>query len=418
MHFETLDAWLDHTRTVHAKGIDLGLERVKAVASRMGLLERGCPVITVGGTNGKGSCVAGLEAIYLAQGYRVGAFTTPYLFKHNEQVRLQGVEADDEAFCTSFAAVEAAREGVTLTQFEFNTLVALDIFRRDKLDVCLLEVGLGGRLDAVNIMDADVALIASIAIDHVDWLGNTRDLIALEKAGIFRANKPAVCGDFSPPQTLKDYAAEIHTPLFCQNKEFHYLQDETTWSWHSSMAAYENLPIPALAIQNMASVLMAVTLLQERLPVEQQAIEVALEKATLPGRIQVFPGDVTTIMDVSHNPAAAEFLAKRLAKMPCKGKTIAVFSMLSDKDIISTLHVLNKTIDRWYIAELPVDRGASLGVLQDAFRHEKIQAVLCCSDIAKAYQAAKNDAQPGDRIVVFGSFYTVAGVGIVKNDEQ
>lgn len=413
MRFQTLKEWLEHTRTVHALGVDLGLDRVRVVAERMGLLKPNCVVITIAGTNGKGSCVAGLEAIYRAEGYRVGAFTTPYLFHHNEQVRVQGVNADDLTFCQAFEKVEVARADITLTQFEFNTLVALQIFQEAKLDVILLEVGLGGRLDAVNIIDADLAIIASIALDHVDWLGNTRDLIAIEKAGVLRSGKPAVCGDPQPPQSLKDYAEEMQVPLYCQMKDFFYISHRTSWTWQSEKVIYEDLPLPALALQNMSTVLKAVELLQERLPVLESSITTALANVQLTGRIQILPGEVTHIVDVSHNPAAAELLSQQLKCLPCRGKTHAVFSMLADKDIAGSLQSIKEMVDCWYIAELPEERAASIGVLHDAFRLAHIDAVKTYATIEEAYLMALKEAEPEDRIIVFGSFYTVAGVGTV-----
>lgn len=408
MRFKTLREWLVYIEALRSTKIELGLQRVREVAERLDLLNPSCPVITIGGTNGKGSTVAGLEAIYLKSGYRVGAFTSPYLFRHNEGVRIQGEEAEDNIFCAAFEVIETARGDIPLTLFEFNTLAALEIFRSAKLDVYLLEVGLGGRLDAVNILDADLAIITSIGIDHVDWLGNTRELIAREKAGIFRRGKPAVCGDFSPPQTLRDCAEECGTQLFTQAKEFSYRVDNTSWSWTSGKTHYKKLPLPRLALQNMSTVLMAVLLMQSRLPVARQAIDEAMASVTLQGRIQEFPGEVTTLFDVSHNPASAEWLANKLKSMTHKGKTRAVFSMLADKDVISTINVMKDYIDCWYIAELPTERKTPMAVLQQAFSQAEITEVMPHASIIEACQAAKNDAIKSDCIVVFGSFYVVA----------
>lgn len=410
MRFETLKEWLDYIGLLHSVEIDLGLERVSAVADRLCGLRMNCAVITVAGTNGKGSCVAGLEAIYLAQGYRVGAFTSPFLLKHNEQVRIQGIDVSDETLCKSYERVESLRGDIPLTVFEFNTLAAFDIFYQAELDVCLLEVGLGGRLDAVNVLDADVAMVTSIAIDHADRLGDTRELIGFEKAGIFRKNQSAVCGDLYPPASLTAHARALNTFLFCQGKDFSYQLENTHWHWQSEKKRYEKLPLPSLALENMSSVLMAVELMQEKLPVTEKSIKQGLINVKLPGRVQVFPGAITKIFDVSHNPAAAEFLEKRLASMPQLGKIRAVFSMLADKDCVATILAMKKQIHHWYIAELPVKRKTAMAVLKENFNKAGVNNVTADLDIARAYQAAMEASQPGDCVLVFGSFCTVAEV--------
>ncbi len=403
-----LDNWLEKIKHQHRTTMDLGLERVRDVARQLNLLTTHCPTILAGGTNGKGSTVAGLEAIYLAAGYRVGAFTSPYLYRFNELVRLQGKSASDEEFIQAFERIDAARGEITLTQFEFNTLAALAIFQNQKVDVIILEVGLGGRLDAVNIIDADISIVTSIAIDHAELLGETREKIALEKAGIFRSGKPAICGDFNPPATLLNYASQYFIPLFCQNQQFGFKEQENTWMWWSQQTHLENLPRPQLHLQNMATVLMAVELMQESLPVKRIAIETGLTTVNLPGRIQVIPGLITRILDVSHNPAAAELLAHFLRQHKSNGKTHAVFSMLADKDILATLHVMRDCIDEWYIASLQTERAASLSVLEYCFRMAGINDVRSYANIKSANQAALEDSNPADRIIIFGSFYTVA----------
>jgi dihydrofolate synthase / folylpolyglutamate synthase len=407
----TLEDWVSYISTVHATTMELGLARVHKVAERMNLLTPACKVITIGGTNGKGSCVAGLEAIYRQQGYNVAAFTSPYLIRLNEEIRINGVEASDEDFCQAFERIEAARGDISLTTFEFNTLAALDIFQRAAPDVILLEVGLGGRLDAVNIIDADLTIVSSISLDHIDLLGDTRELIATEKAGIFRPFKPAVCGDFAPPETLLNYAKTLKTQLYCQERDFSFIQHADSWEWRSSTTDYKNLPLPSLALQNMSTVLMAIDLLQQVLPVTRAALDAAFQKVTLPGRIQIFPGAVTRIFDVSHNPAAALLLAKRLALLPCQGKTHAVFSMLADKDIVGTVQAVNDLVDDWYIAALPVPRATPLSILQESFFKANLdRQIRPFPNIAQAYQCAIDQAATGDRVVVFGSFYTVAEV--------
>lgn len=414
MQLNTLETWLDHIKHQHRKEIDLNLGRVKSVAEKLGLLKPTYPLLMIGGTNGKGSTVAGLEAIYLAKGYRVGAFTSPYLYRFNEIVRIQGSACQDQDFIRAFSRIEEARGQVPLTQFEFNTLAALDIFQNSHLDVGILEVGLGGRLDAVNIIDADVAIVTSIAIDHAEWLGESREKIAYEKAGIFRSNKPAICGDFEPPNSLLMYAKEHNVPLFCQNKQFGFEKKASSWSWWSEKEKLENLPLSRLALQNMSSVLMAIELMQTKLPVTRAAIDAGLINVDLPGRIQVTPGAVTHIADVSHNPAAAHFLADYLKQHRISGKTHAVFSMLADKDIIATLHVMQDFIDEWYIAPLASERAASVAVLEYCFRANKIYKVHSYPTIKEAYHAAKNATIIGDRIVIFGSFYTVAEAALAS----
>ncbi len=357
---------------------------------------------------GKGSTVAGLEAMYLAAGYKVGAFTSPYLYKFNELVHVQGKEASDEDFIHAFERIDKARGEITLTQFEFNTLAALDIFQKADLDIGILEVGLGGRLDAVNMIDADVSVITSIAIDHAEWLGNTREEIAVEKAGIFRSGKPAVCGDPDPPVTLLDYANEHKVPFYCQEDVFGFKQEGETWTWWYEEKREEKLPLSQLALQNMSTAMMAVELMQERLPIKRSAMDHALATVALAGRIQVIPGDVTHILDVSHNPAAAEWLAEYLHHHTYPGKVRAVFSMLADKDIVTTLIVMRDCIDEWYIGPLLVDRGSSLQALEYCFRTTKIEAVHSSDSLKKAYDAAVKASRKGDCLVVFGSFYTVA----------
>lgn len=407
--FMNLEGWLNYIQSIHVTDMDLSLERVTEVAGRLNLLKAPCPVITVAGTNGKGSCVAGLEAIYMASGYQVGAFTSPVLLRHNEYVRVQGKDASDEQFCEAFEKIEAVRGNTTLTQFEFNTLAAFYIFQQMELDVWILEVGLGGRFDATNVIAADVAVVASIGIDHVDWLGDTREKIAYEKAGIFRKHKPAVCGDFDPPSTLIKYAQELEAPLFCQNKQFGFEKNDTSWTWWGEKNRFD-LPLPKLALQNMATVLMAVELLQDKLPAKIDIIRESLTSVSLPGRIQVISGEVTQVFDVSHNPAAAEFLANWLKQHSCNGTTRAVFSMLADKDIFATVSVMKAVIDSWYVASLPVKRGADINKIMAGFQAAEIEKIKAYGSIKGAYQATLNDSKPGDRIVVFGSFSVVSEV--------
>jgi dihydrofolate synthase/folylpolyglutamate synthase len=408
MTLSTVSDWLAWIETLHPTEIELGLDRVKEVAKRLDLLNPACTVITVGGTNGKGSTVAGLEAIYLAAGFKVGAFTSPILFKHNEQVRINQGLASDEAFCNAFAEINNVRGDISLTAFEFCTLAALCIFKKHPLDVLILEVGLGGRLDAVNIIDADVAVVTSISIDHSNWLGDTRQQIAREKAGIFRESRPAVCGDLNPPPSLRECADRTGAVWYGQQEDFRYEITVTDWAFTYANYHYSHLPLNHLAIQNMSTVLMVITLLQSRLPVIELAIHQGLRKAHLQGRVQVKEGPITEIYDVSHNPASCAYLAERLSALNSSGKTFAVFSMLADKDIVSSIQSIRDNIDVWYVAPLPVKRAASQEMLAKAFKEAGINAMIFFPSIQKAYAAAKQNAQKGDRLVMFGSFHTVA----------
>lgn len=410
MYFSTLSEWLAWISSLSTAEIKLGLERVKIVAQRLNILPPPCPVIIVGGTNGKGSTVAGLESIYRAANYRVGAFTSPYLFRHNEQVRINGQEASDEELCLAYTKIDSARGDIELTPFEFCTLAALVIFQHHLLEIWILEVGLGGRLDAVNIVDADVAITTSISIDHVEWLGPTREAIAYEKAGIYRPHQPAICGDFHPPKSLSDYAAEIGAPFYCQGKTFSFAGREKNWSWQFSDTYYADLPYNGLALQNMSTALMAITLLQHRLPVSREAIMQGLKQVQLMGRLQTIEGPIVEIYDVSHNPASVALLADHVKTMSCRGRTHAVFSMLVDKDIAESIRLICGQIDTWYIASLNTKRAIPSQALLKFFHEADINMVTLFSSIEEAYDVALYNAKPGDRIVIFGSFHTVAEV--------
>jgi dihydrofolate synthase/folylpolyglutamate synthase len=320
MRFATLDDWLGWQETLHPKAIDLRLERVRTVLQRLQPEPPAYTVITVGGTNGKGSCVAMLDSILRAAGYPVGAYSSPHLLRYNERIRINGVEADDAAICRAFARIDAVRSEISLTYFEFGTLAALELFREAGVDVAVLEVGLGGRLDAVNVLDADAALVVSIGIDHVDWLGADRDSIGYEKAGIYRAGRPAICADPDPPLRLVEYAASIHARLLCVNRDYQFARTDATWRWQSGDWRFDALPLPALAgnhqLGNAAAALMTLISLQDRLPVSPEAIPTGLINAKLPGRFQIIPGPVEWILDVAHNPHAAAALADQLRGRP------------------------------------------------------------------------------------------------------
>src|SRR3990167_1127403 len=410
MHFSTVNEWLNWITTIHTSEIELGLDRVKQVATQLKLLSPTSKTICVAGTNGKCSTVAGLEAIYRAAGYQVGVFTSPVLYKHNEQVKINGHHPEDQEFCKVFEKIAEARGSVSLTPFEFHTLAALLLFQQHALDLIILEVGLGGRLDAVNIMDADVAIITSIDIDHVDWLGATREKIVLEKAGIFIQGKPAVYGDFFPPSTLITYAKQLNTTLFFQGKDFTFVDEKVVWSWSSKQVTYTHFSLTSLALENMSIVLMAIELLQSSLSVSHQAIKDGFLQVHLPARVQIIPGEITKIFDVSHNPASVAFLAKRLKAMSHLGNTYAVFSMLIDKDMINSILAIRDVIDDWFYAPLAIKRGASKQELMKAFQQAKVDKATFFPSIDQAFEAAESKAKPNDRIIVFGSFHTVANV--------
>lgn len=429
MRFDSLNDWLAWQEDLHPVEIDLGLDRVNKVSSNLGLKEGlsdpSITVITVAGTNGKGSCVAMLDAILRAAGYRVGTYTSPHLFHYNERIHINGVEVEDGMLCNAFEQVDQARADVTLSYFEFGTLAALYIFGQSDLDVVILEVGLGGRLDAVNIVDADLAIISSIDIDHTDWLGDDREQIGKEKAGIFRAGKPAVCGDNNPPASILQAAESVGTELYTLNDDFTYTvnADGWTWKYSSGGAGVHNkkgsdclrsgLPLPSLRgriqVQNAASVVMALELVADRLPVSTDAIRHGLHDVKLNGRFQVLPGKVTQILDVAHNPEAARILHQNLQLHGCSGYTYAVIAMLKDKDVESVIDVLSEDIDGWYVAGLPVNRGMDSKELATRVRAICAKcSVIEFENVEQARSKALQDAHDGDRLLIFGSFYTVA----------
>ncbi len=409
--FATLEQWLCWQEGLHPNKIDLGLDRVRTVWQRLHAAAPPFVVITVGGTNGKGSCVAMLEAILVAAGYRVGAYTSPHLLCYNERVRVAGETIGDEALCESFARVDAARGETSLTYFEFGTLAALDIFYRARLDVVILEVGLGGRLDAVNILDPDVALVTTVDIDHSAWLGDNREAIGREKAGIFRGGRPAVYGDADPPRSLVEHARVIGTELYLAGRDYQAEPDTAGWRWEGGARRRYALPYPRLRgvyqRHNAAAVVMALETLAARLPVGQQALRLGLMTADVPGRFQVLDGQGLRICDVAHNPQAARSLAGQLSTLPRAGRTHAVVAMLADKDQASVIEAMAGAVDHWHVAGLAVERGTTAAALAAVARTVVgVAAVSEYADVAAALVGVQ--AARGERIVVFGSFYTVA----------
>ncbi|NNF96965.1 MAG: bifunctional tetrahydrofolate synthase/dihydrofolate synthase [Halobacteria archaeon] len=413
MRFTTLDEWLSWQETLHPTDIELGLERVATVFQQLHADNPPFPVITVAGTNGKGSSVAMLEAILLAAGYRVGAYTSPHLLTYNERVRLGGEPVSDALLMESFARIDDARKDTSLTYFEFATLAALDIFYRQAPDVVVLEVGLGGRLDAVNIMDPDVALITSISMDHAEWLGDDREAIAIEKAGIMRAGRPVVFSGRNMPASLAERASALGASLSVLGREFDFQTHQTDWQWQPGTQPAITLPHPALAgnhqLDNAAGVLMVLSCLAQQLPISEQAMQQGLRAVSLPGRFQIIAADVTWVLDVAHNPDGVARLAELLAATPVAGRTLGVIGMMQDKDIPAVVKQLQPEVDAWYTAKLPSPRSAEANMLAEIIRSQTDEvAVVACPDVSAACEAAKAAARDEDRILVCGSFYTVA----------
>lgn len=408
---QSLADWLCYLEKIHPTTIDLGLARVSEVAERLKLRKMPAPVVTVGGTNGKGTTCAMIEAIYRAAGQRVAVYSSPHLLHYNERVRIDGKDVEDALLCRAFAAVEAARGHISLTFFEFGTLAALWIFAETRPDLILLEVGLGGRLDATNLVESDVAVVTTIALDHCDWLGDTREAIASEKAGIMRRGKPAISGEPNPPVTLQQRAEAIGACFYQVGRDFSRQEsgrheEGGLWRFEGLGVSWEQLPHPALPLDNAVTALAVCALLPSRPPIE--AIRQGLASARLAGRLQPLRQDPEVLVDVAHNPHSAEYLAAQLAKRPKHGRTLAVCGMLKDKDIAHTLQAMLPHVDGWYLADLDGPRGAKAGELA-AFLPPGSESG-CFDSVAAAYKAALSAAQRGDLVLVFGSFYTVAGV--------
>lgn len=417
----TLPDWLALLESRHAEThIDMGLERVRAVKERMGLAF-GCPVIMVAGTNGKGSTCAMLEAMLLQSGYRVGLYIKPHFLDFNERARINGEMASDEALVASFDAVESVRGDIPLTYFEFTTLAIMHLISRSDVDVAILEVGLGGRLDAVNVVDADVAIVTSVDIDHTDFLGDTREKIGFEKAGIFRPGKAAICSDPVPPQSLVRHAEDIGADLWLLGRDFNYQGDQQQWSYGGRGQRRNALAYPALRganqLLNASAALAALEVLRMQLPCGAQEVRAGLAMVELPGRFQVLPGRPTQVLDVAHNPHAAAALAHNLGNMGFHRYTYAVFGIMQDKDIDAVIAPLRDIVDHWCVTALPSARSSDpqqlaekLSQLKSAGAKEGDFSVTAFASPGDAYANAMSRAGENDRIVVFGSFYTVAGV--------
>lgn len=424
---QTLPDWLALLESRHAETeINMGLERVSQVRQRLAI-EFSCPVITVGGTNGKGSTCAMLESILMQAGYKTGLYIKPHFLSFNERARLNGEMASDEALVASFEAVEAQRGDLALTYFEFTTLAIMHLMAQAKLDVAILEVGLGGRLDAVNVIDADVAVVTSIDIDHIEYLGDTRDAIGFEKAGIFRSGKVAICSDPMPPKTLMQHAESIGAELWLLGRDFNFTGDKQQWNYLGPTQRRNGLAYPALRganqLLNASAALATLEALRAQLPVSAQEIRNGFALVDLPGRFQILPGRPVVILDVAHNPHAAATLAQNLDNMGFYRYTYAVFGAMHDKDINGVIAHLKTRIDHWRLTDLPAPRGASANALRQRLveagidagnRTDAERSIETFTGPAEAFASAMSDAGENDRIVVFGSLRTVAGVMAVR----
>lgn len=411
----TLDEWLAHCERLHPKSMDFTLERVQAVRERLGLHFE-CPVISVAGTNGKGSTCAMIESIARHAGYRTALYTSPHLVRFEERCCIDGKPVDAALLPPHFEAVEAARGDITLTYFEFTMLAIARAFVQARPDLVILEVGLGGRLDAVNAFDADCAVVTGIALDHTQYLGPDREAIGREKAGIFRPGKPAIVGDPLPPVSVIDAARESGADLWLHGRDFHLQGDRQQWAWRGRTQRYSGLAHPALRganqLLNAATALAALESLRTRLPISAQAVRHGFALVELPGRFQIVPGQPVLVLDVAHNPQAAAVLAASLDQMGFYPRTLAVFGVMADKDVAGVLQPLRALVDAWFVCDLPLPRAARAADLVRAVAASAGAAapVSAHATPGAALDAALKAANPADRIVAFGSFYTVGGV--------
>lgn len=413
VQFNTLRDWLSWQEQSHPLAIDLGLERVARVYRSLNLRADHPVTITVAGTNGKGSCIAYLEAFYLAQGYRVGAYTSPHILRYNERIKINGEPVNDERICAAFSRIEEVRADTSLSYFEFGTLAALDIFSQANLDVQLLEVGLGGRLDAVNIVDPNAAIISSIGIDHVAWLGDTREAIGYEKAGIFRQSVPAIVGDPNPPESIKQVALTKQACFYAIKQDFGYDKHQNGWSWYFGQQTINHLPEPALKgehqYRNASSVILATQLLADKLPLTEDSIRTGLKNVQLPGRFQLITESVPVLMDVGHNPEAVRTLVEYLTQHFPNRRIHAIFSMMKDKDIAEVLKITKPYIHQWFFAPLTNIRAATESLMKEIFTQEAIPNVsFGYTGFTDAFAAARQQAAPDDLVLVFGSFFLVS----------
>ena len=417
MRFNTLPEWLAWQESLHFTDVDPGLDRVGQVWQQLaGDTSLPFKVVTVAGTNGKGSSVAMLDSILRAAGYHTGTYTSPHLLSYNERIAVNGRACDDRTICHAFEQIDQARGSVSLTYFEFATLAAVTIFCEQGIDIAILEVGMGGRLDAVNLFDADIALITPVSLDHVQWLGDDRETIGSEKAGIIRANKPLVCAESQPPKSIMDYANALNAVMSVATIDFSYQLEAQQWHWSNAAITWRDLPHPALAgryqLQNAAAVLQVISvLIDQGFSILQLQIGQGLIQVELAGRFQQIPGPVMRIFDVTHNQQGALNLAELLRVSPCQGRTIAVLAMLKDKDVSAVSTILEPVIDLWHIAGLAGSRGMSAETLAlqlaDVIDGDMVNTF---DTVTEAYTQAMTVAEEGDRVLIFGSFHTVESV--------
>ncbi len=407
---QSLQDWLSYLERIHPQTIELGLSRVRSVAERCDLLQPDSFVITIGGTNGKGTTCAMLASILKVAGYRVGVYASPHILHYNERIVFDGSPVSDQEICDAFARIETSRQETSLTFFEFGTLAALETFKTKNADFILLEVGLGGRLDATNIIDSDIAAITTIDLDHCDWLGDTKELIATEKSGIYRAGKPAISGELQPPITLKAGADSINANWYSVNEHFQYGESGSSWWYSGQTLKFDTLLKPSLPLQNAATALAIVEHIQQNgYSISNDSIQIGLQQATLNGRMQVLSSSPMVVVDVAHNPHSARYLAAQLSNIAKDKNIIAVVGMLKDKDIEHTLDAVKPLIDQWYLADLVGPRAATATQLAAYLSMDS--GVSQYPSVKDAYMdAIKKHSSPDDFIIVFGSFLTVAAV--------
>lgn len=415
MTARNLEQWLSYLEQMHPSEIDMGLARVQDVVQRLGLPRIADKIVTVTGTNGKGSTCAFLASLVTQQGLSVGVYSSPHLLRYNERVRINGQDVSDEQFCAAFTAIETARGDISLTYFEMGTLAAFWLFAQAPLDVVILEVGLGGRLDAVNIIDADVSVITNIGLDHHDWLGDTRESVAYEKAGIFRSGRTALCGDLNPPEPILTTAANLKAPLLLRGRDFDLQVAEHSWQWRGvdtqgQPLQLNDIALLSLPVENAALALQAYVALG--LPWQPEAVLQGLQQAHITGRLQKIDirykeRSLQLLLDVAHNPHAAQYLAQRLQSQPIQGRRLAVLGMLDDKDVSGVLSCIAEQFASWAVAPLPSPRSCTAENLESVLR-EQGASVVACDSIATAIEAQCAVADEHDQIVIFGSFFTVA----------
>ncbi|MEG3753527.1 bifunctional tetrahydrofolate synthase/dihydrofolate synthase [Psychromonas arctica] len=411
---DTLNEWLAHLEQLHPNAIELGLQRITEVGKRLNLIHFDAQVITVAGTNGKGTTCAYLEKILLDAGYKVGVYSSPHIHRYNERLRVNGLELDDSAHCDAFAIIENTRDTISLSYFEYATLSCLYLLQQAKCDYILLEVGLGGRLDATNMVESDVSVVTTIGIDHIDWLGSDREKIGFEKAGVFRANKPAICGELDVPQSIIDHADSISAQLKLASRDFSFtMLDEQHWSWNG-----QNVLSPIkqtlMPIQNASTALATIEALG--ITIAPEKLITSVENAALAGRLQAIEGyDCDFYIDVAHNPQSAQYLAtqvKRLKQFKPSCKVHAVVGMLSDKDMTATLSAINSEIDEYHFIDLDCYRGASASQLLNAYQSSKHNNhnVTCYENVLSAVDKVVKNVSTSDIVIVFGSFHTVSDI--------